>query len=378
MRITPRNDALSLKVLQGLALSLSFIDGQIMAPLSRLFLFWLLNTVATCASADDFTVGDITVSRGEQVSGFITVPEGIDEATRIPVTIAHGAAHGPTLALIAGIHGYEYPPITALQALRARLDPAILSGTVIMVHIANPPSFFGRTIYYSPADRKNLNRVFPGDPGGSVSQRIAHLLTTEVIDRADYLIDLHGGDGNEALRPYVYMPVTGDAILDAKIEGLAVAFGLDHIVMDTGPQHAAGPSLFVDQTALERGIPAITTETGQSGSNDPYWVGLAEQGVWNVLRHLDMIAEEEVANTGITWLSDYTVLNSPQSGIFRAVTKDGYVVTEGAVLGVLLDVFGNELTAIRAPFSGIVNYVISTPPVSEGEPVAMISKIANR
>jgi len=148
--------------------------------------------------------------------------------------------------------------------------------------------------------------------------------------------------------------------------------------MDTGPQHAAGPSLFVDQTALERGIPAITTETGQSGSNDPYWVGLAEQGVWNVLRHLDMIAEEEVANTGTTWLSDYTVLNSPQSGIFRAVTKDGYVVTEGAVLGVLLDVFGNELTAIRAPFSGIVNYVISTPPVSKGEPVAMISKIANR
>ena len=57
---------------------------------------------------------------------------------------------------------------------------------------------------------------------------------------------------------------------------------------------------------------------------------------------------------------------------------DGYVVTEGAVLGVLLDVFGNELTTIRAPFSGIVNYVISTPPVSKGEPVAMISKIANR
>lgn len=187
-----------------------------------------------------------------------------------------------------------------------------------------------------------------------------------------------GGDGNEALRPYVYMPVTGDAAFDAKIEGLAVAFGLDHIVMDTGPQYASGPSLFTDQTALERGIPAITTETGQSGSNDAYWVGLAERGVWNVLRHLDMITEDEVANTGITWLSDYKVISSPHSGIFRAVTKDGYAVTEGAVLGVLVDFFGNELTTIRAPFSGIVNYVISTPPVSEGEPVAMISKIAHR
>jgi predicted deacylase len=199
-----------------------------------------------------------------------------------------------------------------------------------------------------------------------------------VIDQADYLVDLHGGDGNEALRPYVYMPVTGNPAFDAKIEGLAVAFGLDHIVMDTSPQHASGPSLFTDQTALERGIPAITTETGQSGSNDPHWVDLAKQGIWNVLRHLDMIPEDEVANAGITWLRDYQVIKSPQSGIFRAATKDGYIVGEGAVLGVLMDFFGNELTTIRAPFSGVVNYVISTPPVSEGEPVAMISKIAYR
>ena len=344
----------------------------------RIFLFLLFNAATVCVSADGFTVGDITAPRGEQASGFLMVPKGMDEGSEIPITIAHGASDGPVLALIAGTHGYEYPPITALQAVRAQIDPAALSGTIIMVHIANMPSFLGRTIYYSPADGKNLNRMYPGDPKGSISQRIADLLTTEVIDQADYLVDLHGGDGNEALRPFVYMPVTGDAAFDAKIEGLAVAFGLDHIVMDTGPQHASGPSLFTDQTALERGIPAITTETGQSGSNDAYWVALAEQGVWNVLRHLDMITEDEVPNTGITWLSDYKVINSPQSGIFRALTQDGSVVTEGAVLGLLLDFFGDELTTIRAPFSGVVNYVISTPPVSQGEPVAMISKIANR
>ena len=206
-----------------------------------------------------------------------------------------------------------------------------------------------------------MNRMVPGDPDGSISQRIAHILTTEVIDQANYVIDLHGGDGNEALRPYVYMPVTGNAVFDSKIEGLAVAFGLDHIVMDTGPQHASGPSLFTDQTALERGIQAITTETGKSGSNAPYWVGLAERGIWNVLRHLDMISEDEVINTGITWLSDYKVITSPQSGIFRAVIKDGYFVAEDAVLGVLVDFFGNELLTIRSPFAGVVNYVISTP-----------------
>ena len=95
----------------------------------------------------------------------------------------------------------------------AQLDPAALSGTIILVHIANMPAFLGRTIYYSPVDGKNLNRMFPGDPGGTISQRIAHTLTTEVIDQADYLVDLHAGDGNEALRPYVYMPVTGNLSL---------------------------------------------------------------------------------------------------------------------------------------------------------------------
>ena len=249
-----------------------------MTAFPKVFLFLVLSAIPLYANADNFTVGEITVPRGERVSGFIIVPEGMDEGTTIPVTIVHGASDGPVLALIAGIHGYEYPPITALQAMRTQVDPATLSGTIILVHIANMPAFLGRTIYYSPGDGKNLNRMFPGDSDGSISQRIAHILTTEVIDQANYLIDLHGGDGNEALRPYVYMPVTGDAVFDSKIEGLAVAFGLDHIVMDTGPQHASGPSLFTDQTALERGIPAITTETGKSGSNAPYWVGLAERG----------------------------------------------------------------------------------------------------
>ena len=251
----------------------------------------------------------------------------------------------------------------------------MLQGTVILVHVANLPSFLGRTIYYSPVDGKNLNRMFPGNAQGTLSQRIAHQITTKVIDQADYLIDLHSGDGNEALRPYVYMPVTGDAGFDMKIKGLAVAFGLDHIVIDTGPQHASGPSLFTDQTALVRGIPAITTETGQSGSNDPYWSGLATSGIWNVLRHLRMVPGVEVPNPGITWLTDYQVVKSPASGIFKPATKDGYTVTKGALLGVLVDFFGNEITQIRAPFSGVINYIISTPPVSKGEPVAMMSKI---
>ena len=81
-----------------------------MTALSKIFLFSVLSAVHLHASADDFTVGEITVPRGEKLSGFITVPKGTDDGTTIPVTVVHGASDGPVLALIAGIHGYEYPP----------------------------------------------------------------------------------------------------------------------------------------------------------------------------------------------------------------------------------------------------------------------------
>lgn len=322
-------------------------------------------------------LGSLTAAPGEAVSGFLEVPAGVDEGTRIPVTIVCGAQPGPTLSLLAGVHGYEYPGITALHAIRKQLDPAGLNGNLIMVHVANPPSFLGRTIYYSPVDKQNLNRMFPGSPDGTLSQRIAFALTTQVIEQSDYLIDLHAGDGNESLRPYVYMPVTGEAKLDAAVKGLALAFGLDHIVIDEGRLRSPDDSLYTDQTALTRGIPAITTETGQLGSNDDRWVAMAEAGVWNVMRHLKMIPGEAKDNPGVVWLRDYQVVASPKTGLFRAAVRDGYAVSEGTVIGTLVDWFGDEIVQIRAPFAGVVNYVLGTPPVSQGEPVAMISKLAN-
>src|ERR1700693_2526041 len=114
-------------------------------------------------------------------SRMIDVPAGNDAGTQIPVTTISGAGAGPVLALIAGNHGYEYPPILALQRLRTLIDPAKLNGTIIMVHVANMPSFLGRTVYFSPVDGKNLNRVYPGKQDGTVSERIAYAITTEII-----------------------------------------------------------------------------------------------------------------------------------------------------------------------------------------------------
>lgn len=327
------------------------------------------------AVAEPVELGPLQAEAGETVSGYLHIEPLLDAGTKLPVSIVHGKNPGPVLALVAGTHGYEYAGIVALQRLLKRVDPAELSGTLLLVHIANPPSFYGRTIYYSPADGKNLNRVYPGKADGTLSDRIAHAITTQVIEQADYLIDLHAGDGNEALRPYVYLPETGQAELDAKSRGLAVAFGIDHIVIDKGRAQPPDASLYTDQTAISRGIPAITTETGQLGLTDDYWVNLAENGVLNVMRHLKMLPGEVRPNDHVVWLEDYEVIRAPASGIFRAAVKDGYAIAEQGLLGELLDPFGEPIAEIRAPFAGVVNYVLGTPPVSAGEPVAMVSKV---
>jgi predicted deacylase len=88
-----------------------------------------------------------------------------------------------------------------------------------------------------------------------------------------------------------------------------------------------------------------------------------------------MLEGAEKPNEGVVWLTGYEVIRSPAQGIFRAAVRDGYAIAEHGLLGVLVDPFGQLITEIRAPFSGVVNYVVGTPPVSEGEPVAMISRI---
>ncbi len=335
----------------------------------------LLSSFAVQAQSQVFTVGPVEAGRGEKASGYIMIPEGVDEGTTIPVSVIHGERPGPVLALIAGVHGYEYPPVTALQNIRREIDPRELSGTVIIVHVANMPSFLGRTIYYSPVDGKNLNREYPGRSDGTLSERIALAITTEVIDRADYVVDLHCGDGNEALRPYSYWMRTGIEDLDSVTREMVIAFGLDHIVIDDDRPSDPGESTYTSNTALTRGKPGITTETGGLGLNDASSIQMAEEGVWNLMRYLKMVAGTVRLQTGIVWLDRYEVVRSPITGIFQAAVRDGYAVNEGALLGTLLDFFGNVVGEMRAPFSGIVNYVIATPPISEGEPVAMVSHI---
>jgi predicted deacylase len=301
------------------------------------------------------------------------IPPAADPGTEIPITTIAGASPGPTLALIAGNHGYEYPPILALQRLRAAIAPQTLSGTLILVHVANMPSFLGRTVYFSPIDGQNLNRMYPGRADGSVSERIAFAITNEVIAHADAVLDLHCGDGNEALRPYVYQTVTGNSALDQRIGRIALAFGIDHIILDRGRPTDPARSVYCSNTAITRGKPALTIESGQLGRTDSESVDCIVRGIRGVLRELGMTETGPEPLRDPIYLDPVEVLLSPATGILYPLVEPDQAVATGQILARITDFFGDELAEVTSPFAGVVLYVVATPPITRGQPVGCVA-----
>jgi len=321
------------------------------------------------------TVGSIRAVPGEKVSGWLEVPDGADPGTRIPVTVVHGARPGPVLALVAGTHGYEYTSIIALQRLLPKLDPARMNGSAILVHMACPPTFYGRRVYYGP-DGKNLNRMYPGRPDGTVSERIAFVLTKEVIEKATHLADMHCGDGNESLRPYSYWMVSGNPEVDAASKEMALAFGLDHIVIDRSRPADPAKSVYTATTAILRGKPAITTESGGMGLTDAASVAAQEAGALSLLAHLKIADAPSVRVEKPVWIDRSEVVRTPVAGIWYPEVEKMQSVVRGTLLGRVTDPFGKVLHEARAPFAGEVLYVVGTPPVGQGEPLAFVGRPA--
>jgi len=342
---------------------------------TRIFLAAVtFSTAATPAAAQaPVTIAGVTAAPGATASGTLNIAARPgDQGTTVPFTVVNGKEAGPVLALVAGTHGMEYVPIVALQRMRTAIDPATLRGTVIMVHVANMPSYLGRTIYYSPVDGKNLNRVYPGKADGTISERIADALTREVIARATHLIDLHCGDGNESLRPYSYWITTGDPKVAQTGREMALAFGLDHIIVDRGRPVDPAASAYTSNTAITRGKPGLTTETGGLGRVDEESIALVDRGVRGVMRHLGMLtAGPDPAGQPI-WIERNIVIRAESTGIFYPAVERGHTVAKGTVIGRITDFHGRALEEIRSPFDGEILYVLGTPPITKGEPVAMV------
>jgi hypothetical protein len=327
------------------------------------------------AGAETFTVGTARAERGQKATGSIEVPAGVDAATSIPVVVVHGARPGPVLAVVSGAHGTEYASIIAVEKLIERLDPAQVSGTVILVPLVNRASFDQKVVHVNPVDNKSMNRFYPGKVDGTQTERASYLMTKEVVDKCDHLIDLHGGDLDESLRPYSYWTKTGREEQDRISREMVLAFGLDHIIVSTERPKDPAASRYLENTATTRGKPSLTAEAGHAGTVETEDVEALVRGCLGVMRYLKMMAGEPAMVQSPVWVESVLTVTSDQPGIFYPLVKRGTYVAKDMPIGYVTDFFAQKVFEARAPAAGVVLYVCSVPSMTKGGTIANIGVV---
>jgi len=286
----------------------------------------------------------------------------------VSVVEATGAADGPKLTVIAGVHGCEYASMQAVRQWSAGLAGRDLSGRVTVVPVLNISAFRARSAFVVPEDGKNLNRCFPGNPDGTLADRLAHATFTQLITGSDALIDAHCGDLPEALEPFTLYEAGPS---EDKARDLAVAYGLGYVIrQEPGPSRAVGGT--TSAAAAQVGIPAITAEAGGCGLIEQTAVDLHLRGLDRVLATLGMDASagiSAVPGTGgalaaPTVLNQFIWLRSEAEGWWQPAVNPGDTVAEGQLLGTVstLDA-GEVLQSINAPTAGVPMFITSSPAV---------------
>ena len=280
-----------------------------------------------------------------------------------PAYEARGTADGPHVALIGGVHGCEYSSIAAVTRFMSELDTNELTGSITAVPIVSMESFRQRSPFVVPTDGKNLNRSFPGSHDGTYTDRLARSIFEQVIEPADVLLDLHGGDMVEALEPF--------AIYDAspheeRSHAIALAFGLPYVVRQERDESGLGG--MTSSAAAAAGIPAVIAEAGGCGQLEEAATSMLVEGVRNVLRHLKMLPGEPSPPRSRV-VGKFIWSRAAQDGWWQAAVAAGDEVGEGQLLGTLRNLYGDVLEELYAPRDGVVLFLTTSPAVSTGGPL---------
>jgi predicted deacylase len=324
-----------------------------------------------------FTIGTASAAPGQKATGTLEVPAGVDAATSIPVVVINGAKPGKVLALVSGAHGTEYVSIIAIEKLINALDPAQLTGTVILVPLVNIQSFELKVPHVNPVDNKSMNRFYPGKADGTQTERASFLITKEIVDRCDYLIDYHGGDLDESLRPYSYWAPVGREAQDRISKEMVLAFGLDHIIIWRERPTDITATRYLDNTASVRGKPSIVVEAGHAGTVDSDDLALLVNGTFSAMRALKMLPGEPHPIENPVWLDKLEDVLSDGPGIWYPLVKRGNYVAAGMKLGYVADFFGQVIAEPRAPVAGVILHVNAVPSLKKGDNIANIGVVAS-
>lgn len=314
--------------------------------------------------SSSFSVGSATAAPGTTAYGAIDVAAGPDSSLSIPVAVIRGARTGPVVAFVAGSHGTEYTSIIAMQQLIGRVDARRLSGTVIVAPLLNVASFEQMTPHLNPIDHKSMNGNYPGDRAGTQTQRALAAVTERIVAPADVVVDLHGGDLDENLRPYSYWFRGGRAAQDSAGLRLAMAFGLDHVIVTDVDPDAASTARSLSGQALVRGKTVLVAEAGRSGVVDQSDLTALIEGSLNVLGALHVLPRAVPPLRHVVWLAGAGArVAADSAGVFYPAVPRDVRVTKGQLVGRTTDFLGRPTGEIRAPIAGLVTFIRGVPSV---------------
>lgn len=299
----------------------------------------------------------------------------------LPITIVNGARPGPTVSITAGVHGPEYTGVAACVGLGRELDPRTMAGRLVMLPIVNLRSFELRTSGLNPLDGMNINRVFPGQRYGSMTEQMAYVLFHEIILRSDAYLDLHGSGLYQALPPHVGCQRVGAAEVDERSEALARLFeielvnvmgkGIDEFEITDEESGVSFVGINNDLTAVGNaalaGVPAVLLEVGRGGSLEPELVQMEMRGIVNVLRYLGMLDGQADTDISHTKCYGMYIARTRYGGLFFPSIRQGDVVKRGDILGEMQDVRGEVLATLRSPIDALILMLDTSPAKASGE-----------
>jgi predicted deacylase len=310
----------------------------------------------------------------------VVVRQSQHEITRVPVAeIANGhllelvvhtitgcAGDGPTLGLIAGIHGDEPLGVETLRRFVAELDQSSFAGELVVLPVANAYAFQSLT-RNTPVDMNNLNRLFPGDPDGMLTEQLAYAIVQVLVPRCNYLIDLHSG-GNLATVDYVYLHDDG---------GLAESFGCE--ILFRGPSFHGS----LGDHTRSNGIPTVVSELGGGQQRNAHYVEKGLRGIRNVMKRLEMLPGEPDLPDRQVVVEELIVLRPHHGGLMISNVDPeqlGASVAQGFELGRVVSPYTFEvLEVVTAPYDPTLLVLVREPitKVDPGDYGFMVANGAN-
>jgi len=301
---------------------------------------------------------------GTKVSDRITIAES---ASRQDICLYYfglwGATKGPTLLLNAAVHGNEVVGVEVARKIVDEIDPKRLSGNLVVVPIVNPMAFTS-SLRWDPYDNIDMNRIFPGDPEGTMTERVAHSFFSVFAGRADYIIDLHSAEFPDELIPHIRIRVDRPT---RPYLNLVASTGINAVWK--------GPSVkgMLQTEAFLRKIPCVTIEIGAAGVITKADILVGTTAVKNVMAVLGMIDEgASIPDRQILLQSNEAWMRSPFGGIFKPAIALGQLVKKGDIIGDIIDPTSYKTEDIESPLSGFVTGISHQPIVRSGTRLAMV------